>query len=310
MNRRTIVGGGAAALVGMHVPAARAQTSPAVIRIGIAPNDSSLVPLYAQEQGFFQQANLNVELQTISNGVAQVVLAGGVDVGVVDCVQVGNALIHGFPTVAFAGGCMYSKQSPTLVLVTAKSGAMHTARDLEGQTIAVPSAKSLSSSMTTEWLRVNGADPDKVKFIEMAFPQMNTALERGTIAAAVNGEPFLSDAKAVQRALGVPFDAMGKPFYVNVYAASRDWLTANAALAHRLSTALYAAARWANAHRPETAVIESRYTKLPLDVAQTMARNVFATSFEPQLMQPVLDIATKYQLMTRAVRASEIALPE
>lgn len=308
MNRRAFGVAGAAALAAARLPA-RAQTSPAPIRLGIAPNDSSLVPLYAQEQGFFQQAGLNVELQTISNGVAQVVLAGGVDVGVVDCVQIGNALIHGFPMVAFAGGCMYSKQSPTLVLVTAKSSAIHTARDLEGQTVAVPSAKSLSSSMTTEWLRVNGADPDKVKMLEMAFPQMNTALDRGTIGAAVNGEPFLSDAKAVQRQLGVPFEAMGKPFYVNVYAASRDWLAANPALAHRLSLALYAAARWANGHRPETAVIESRYTKIPLDVAQTMARNVLNTSFNPQLMQPVLDIATKYQLMTRSVRAAEIAVP-
>jgi NitT/TauT family transport system substrate-binding protein len=309
MNRRAFAGAGAAALVGTSMPPARAQTSAAPIRIGIAPNDSSLVPLYAQEQGFLQQANLNVELQTISNGVAQVVLAGGVDVGVVDCVQIANALIHGFPTVAFAGGCTYSKQSPTLVLVTAKSGPIRTARDLEGQTIAVPSSKSLSSSMTTEWLRVNGGDPDKVKVIEMAFPQMNTALDRGTIAAAVNGEPFLSDAKAVQRALGVPFDAMGKPFYINVYAASRDWLAANPALAHRLSTALYAAARWANTHRPESAAIESRFTKIPLNVAQTMARNAFGTSFDPPLMQPVLDIAAKYQLTSRAVRAAEIAVP-
>ena len=163
--------------------------------------------------------------------------------------------------------------------------------------------------MTSEWLRVNGADPDKVKVIEMAFPEMNTALERGTIAAAVQGEPFLSDAKAEQRALGIPFEAMGKPFYVNVYAASRDWLTNNTALAHRLATTLYTTARWANADRPDSAAIESRFTKLPLDVVQTMARNVFATSFDPQLMQPVLDIAARYQLTARAVRAPEIALP-
>ncbi|MGA2391923.1 MAG: ABC transporter substrate-binding protein [Candidatus Lustribacter sp.] len=308
MNRRTLLGAGAAAALSTRVAAAGAQTA-STVRIGIAPNDSSLVPEYALEQGFFRQAGLDVELQTISNGVAQVVLAGGVDVGVVDCVQVANALIHGFPTVAFAGGCVFSKQSPTLVLVTEKSSAIHGARDLVGQTLAVPSAKSLSSSMTSEWLRINGVDPATVKVIEMSFPQMNAALERGTIAAAVQGEPFLSDAKAEQRQLGVPFEAMGKPFYVNVYAASRDWINANPALAHRVAAALYDAGRWANAHRPETAVSESRFTKIPLDVAQTMARNVFATSFDPQLMQPVLDIAGRYQLTTRTVRAQEIAQP-
>jgi NitT/TauT family transport system substrate-binding protein len=161
--------------------------------------------------------------------------------------------------------------------------------------------------MAVEWLRVNGADPAKVKFIELPFPDMNTDLERGSIAAALQGEPFLSNARAEQRAIGIPFEAMGKPFYINVYAASRDWLTNNGPAAHRLAGILYDVARWVNTHRPESATIESRLTKLPLDVAQTMARNVFATSFDIQLMEPILDVGIRYQLTARAVHAQEIA---
>ena len=171
----------------------------------------------------------------------------------------------------------------------------------------MPALKSLSASMAAEWVRVNGGDPGKVKWLELPFPDMNTDLDRGSIAAALQGEPFLSNAKATQRALGVPFEAMGKPFYINVYAASRDWLTNNGPLARRLTAAFYDAARWTNAHRPESAAIESRITKIPLEIAQTMARNVFATSFDPTLMQPELDVGLRYQLMPRAVRAQELA---
>jgi NitT/TauT family transport system substrate-binding protein len=310
VNRRALIGAGTAALFAGQRAPVRAQTS-APIRIGINLNDSSLGPAYALEQGLFRQAGLNVELQNFSNTntTAQAIVAGALDVGVVDCIAVANAFIHGFPLAAFAGGCLFAKSSPTLVMVTAKSSAIHGPRDLENQTVGVPALKGLSASMAIEWLRVNGADPSKVKFLELPFPDMNTDLERGSIAAALQGEPFLSNAKAEQRALGVPFEAMGKPFYINVYAGSRDWLTNNAPAAHRLARVFYDVARWANTHRPESATIESRLTKLPLDVAQTMARNVFATSFDPQLMEPILNVGVRYQLTSRAVHAQEIAFP-
>jgi hypothetical protein len=38
-----------------------------------------------------------------------------------------------------------------------------------------------------------------------------------------------------------------------------------------------------------------------------MARNTFATSFDPQLIEPVLNIGAKYLLTERPVHASEIA---
>jgi NitT/TauT family transport system substrate-binding protein len=311
LSRRALIGTGAAALFATQRLPARAQTSPVPIRIGINLNDSSLGPAYALDQGLFRQAGLNVELQNFSNTntTAQAIAAGGIDVGVIDCIALANAFIHGVPLAAFAGGCLFAKSSPTLVLVTAKTSAIHGPRDLENQTVAVPVLRGLSTSMAIEWVRVNGADSSKVKFIELPFPDMNTDLQRGSIAAALQGEPYLSDAKAEQRALGVPFEAMGKPFYINVYAASRDWLANNATMAHRLTGVLYDVARWANAHRAESATIESRLTKLPLDVAQTMARNVFATSFDPQLIEPVLNVGARYQLTSRAVHAQEIAFP-
>jgi NitT/TauT family transport system substrate-binding protein len=310
MNRRMLLGTGTAALLSTRVSAARAQTN-APIRIGITLNDSGLGAAYAQDQGYFQKAGLNVDVQPFGNAStsAQAITAGAIDVGVVDCLQVANAFIHGIPLAVFAGNCLFAKESPTLVMVTSKSSPFHTPRDLENQTIGVVNLKSLSASAANEWLRVNGADPAKVKFFELPFPDMNTALERGTIAAALQGEPFLSAAKANQRPLGIPFEAIGKSFYVNVYAASRTWLAANGPLAHRLASALYDTNRWVNSHRADSAAVESKFTKLPLETARTMARNTFATTFDPQLISPVLDIGARYQLIDRVVRASEIAYP-
>ena len=110
-----------------------AQTLP-TIRVGYGLNDSGLVPAYAVDQGFFKAAGLNVELTpfTNANGGVQAMLAGAIDVGVVDCISVANAFVHGFPIAAFAGGCAFAKTSPTLVMVTQKTSAIRGPKDLEG----------------------------------------------------------------------------------------------------------------------------------------------------------------------------------
>ncbi len=223
-----------------------------------------------------------------------------------DTINVANASLHGLPLSVFAGNVLFSKAEPTLVLITGKTSAYRTAKDLENTNVGVVSVKSLSSSSVLEWLRVNGTDPAKVKLFELTFPEMNTALARGSISAALQGEPFLSAGKADMRVLGVPFEAVGTAFYINIYAASRPWLSANAATAKKIASVLYDAGRWANTHRAESAAIESRYLKLPLDVTRNMAHSVFATSFDPALISPVLDLGARYQLTPRPVQASEI----
>jgi NitT/TauT family transport system substrate-binding protein len=310
MKRRQLLATGAVAVFASRLPAAGAQM-PTAVRIGVTVNDSGIVPVYAKEQGFFEKAGVNVEIQLLTNtgAAAQALVAGAIDIAVVDALQVANAVIHGIPMVCIAGGCAFSKDAPTLVMVTNKNGPIHVPKDLENQTVGVIAHKSLSASIADEWMRVNGGDPAKMKLFELTFPNMNAALERGTIAAALQGEPFLTAGKETQRALGVPFEALGVPFYVNVYAARRAWVAENPVAAKSVVAALFEASKWANTHRPESAAIESRITKIPPEIARRMARNVFATSYEPKLLDPVLEIGARYKLTDRLVKSAEIALP-
>ena len=62
--------------------------------------------------------------------------------------------------------------------------SIRSAKELEGQTVAVGTLVSLTSVSLRMWLAQNGADPAKVQFIEMKFGEMPAALERGTVAAA------------------------------------------------------------------------------------------------------------------------------
>jgi ABC-type nitrate/sulfonate/bicarbonate transport system substrate-binding protein len=112
------------------------------------------------------------------------------------------------------------------------------------------------------------------------------------------------------RRLGSPYDAVAKKFVISDWFATRSWLSANPAAVTRLIEVIYQTARWANSHRDESAPILAKYTKIDLDVIRKMRRVSYATSFQPQLIQPVLDTALTYGGLPRQIEASElIAVP-
>jgi NitT/TauT family transport system substrate-binding protein len=307
LSRRRALRLGLAAPFALSAPAA--AQSPAV-RIGAGTDDAFMQPYWAADLGFFRRANLDVQIMTVGPVAGVPATVGGtLDVGMADPIVVALAVLRGFDIAYFAGGPLSTRSAPTLVLCAAKDSSIRTAKDLEGKTVAIISVRSLMQITTFEWLRKNGADETKVKFVEMHFPEMAPALARGTVDAAMIGEPFLTESKAELRPLGVPFQAVAPTFTIFGWFARRDWLAANIDLARRLAGVLYETARWANGHRDESAVIEAKYTKIALDVARAMERNPLSTSLRPGDVQPVLDIAFRYNLLSKPMRAADLIAP-
>jgi NitT/TauT family transport system substrate-binding protein len=278
------------------------------VKVGIALNDPYLEPFYARDQGFFASAGIDVSIETIANGgaIVQAAAANAIDVGVGELTQVVNAIDHGVPFAVFAGGAIHSPAEPTLVLCVAKNAPEKTAKDFEGKTIGITTLRSLPAAAVMLWLEKGGADLTKVKLFELPLSQMAPAVARGTIAAALVGEPFITDAGDALRQLAVPFDAVAPSFYIGCWYAKRDWLAKNAVAARRFADAIYAAGKWANGHRAESAAIEAKYLKLDADKLRAMRRNTFSTALDPKLMQPVLDLAVRYKMLAKPVAANEV----
>lgn len=286
--------------------AAVAQTAP--IRLGAAINDSYAEPYFAADAGFFDRAGVNVNITTFPSAPAMITAAVGnaIDVGTADVIQVGNAVNHGVPLAFFAGVGLYSSAAPTTYLCVTKESSIRSAKDLEGKTVAVVALTSISTITVHEWLHQNGADPGAVKFFEIPFSSMAPALARGTTAAALISEPFVSMSKDALRVLADTQHVIAPTYYISALFASRDWISQNAAPAKRFRDALYATARWANTHQSDTAVILSKYTKLDVDRIRAMTRVRFATALDPKLMQPVLDFAYKNGALDKQVSAKAL----
>jgi NitT/TauT family transport system substrate-binding protein len=310
ITRRRALGLAAAAPLAFAPFPARAQTLRHV-RIGAGTDDAFMQPYYAQELGLYKKANIEPEIIHAANpgAYAELLAAGGIDTGMGDPTAVAQAYVKGLPFAYFAGGPLSTRESPTLVLNVAKNSPIRNAKDLEGKTVAIISLHGTMQIATSEWLTRNGADASKVKFFELHFPEMTAALTRGTVDAALLGEPFLTENKAELRAIGVPFDTVAKVFYIFSWFARRDWIAANMDLAHALAATFYEAGKWANAHRPEALVIEAKTTKVELAVVQTMQRNPCSTSLDAAYMQPLLDMAARYKVIERPVSAAQLIYP-
>jgi NitT/TauT family transport system substrate-binding protein len=287
--------------------AALGQTLP-LVRIGCNATDLYLQPYIAQDNGFFERAGLSASIEPFANGAAnaQAVIAGAVDTGPADMIQIANAYNRGIPLAFFAGSGLYSSRQPTIQLCVAKSSPLKNPKELEGGTIALVALKSLTEAAMREWLRQNGVDATRVRLYELPYAEMSAALGRGTVSAAFIGEPFLTAAKADVRIIGSPNDTVASTFYLSAWFARREWIAANAVTVRKLRQAFYDSARWANGHHDETASTLVKYAKVEPDLIRAMKRISYDTTLDPKMMQPVLDIAVRYGLIEKAVTAQDI----
>jgi NitT/TauT family transport system substrate-binding protein len=286
----------------------RAQAT--TIRLGCGLDDAFMQPYWANELGLFKRANLDVQIFTVGPvAVVPAVIGGTIEVGMADPIQLALAINRGISLQYFAGGPLSTRQNPTLVLCVAKSSPIRSIKDLENKTIAIISVRSLMQITTTELLLRNGADPATVKFFELHFPEMAPALARGTVDAALIGEPFLTENKADIRPIGVPFDVVAPSFTIFDWLARREWLEANADVARKLAGVFYETARWVNTHTTDSAVIEAKFTKIDPQIVRTMVRNPLSTALRAADVQSVLDIATRYKLLDRPMRAADLIAP-
>jgi NitT/TauT family transport system substrate-binding protein len=289
---------------------ARAQSVP-VIRVGAVPSDLYAQPFYMDAAGLTKTYGFTLDITTFNSNaqVGTAIVGGALDVGVADLLMITNGYNRGVPFTILAAGGEYSPHNPNLFICTAKSSPFKKAADLNGLTVGVPTlVSSVAFTTTKAWFAQNGADLEKLKFVEVPLPTMAASLERGTIAAGLIPEPFLSQVPADIKLFADPYTVIGKPFLTSEWFTSRDWTAKNPDLAKRLVRAVYDSAKWANAHRDLSGRLLAKYANIDPDKVGAMRRTVYATQFNTQMLDPVLDLALRYQTIEKAVSASDLVL--
>jgi NitT/TauT family transport system substrate-binding protein len=310
MDRRSFLGTSAAlGLSGATAREARAQTlTPLTIAPLAGPSDSALY--YAQQQGWFRQAGLDLTIQPTASGPAAMsaLVGGSIQISEGNILSLAGVHAKGIPMTLIAPGSIFDASlTPSVRLVASPSSTVKSPKELAGKTVAVPSLSDLMTISTRSLIDKSGGDSDAVHFVELPPPAMGAALQAGRIDAAGMYEPFLSGALAQgARPIGVPYAALAPKFMIVAWFAYGPW-----AQTHRETVAAYVsvvnrAAAYANAHARDLIPMISGFSHIPEDVLATMQIVQIASSLDPALLQPIINAAAKYKVIPQAFPAKDI----
>ena len=202
------------------------------LRVGVIPI-VDVAPIYlGVEQGFFEEQGLDVTVDVSAGGAAAVpgLMSGGLQLAGSNTVSALLAVEKGLPITMVAPGTFGSEtegEDFSAVLVAENSDIREPA-DLAGSTIAVNTLENIGDVTISAALEEHGVDPAGVEFVEIGFPDMIPALERGQIDAAWEIEPFVTiGAESGARPVLWPYVEARPGLMVGSYLATQEYREQN-----------------------------------------------------------------------------------
>lgn len=159
----------------------------------------SVAPIYAAEiAGYYEDEGLNVTIETGAGGAEYLprLIQGEVQIAYSAYMAGIQGISEGidFRFVGHSYNTSVGDDAFVRVLTLPDSGISSVA-DLEGRTLAINTLNTLGHVMMVAAFERAGIDPATVEIVEVPFPQVAPALERGEIDAAWVGEPFATFAE-------------------------------------------------------------------------------------------------------------------
>jgi len=298
-----LIGAGLATAASPH--GASAATA---VRLTTLPVDGTALAFYANDLNYFQDAGLDVTIQTVANGavITASVISNSIDIGWSNIISLAAAYKRGLPVSIIGAGGMSVSGSLATQLMVRKDSPIHTAADLSGKVIGTTGLADVGQLAPELWVDKNGGKASAVKFIEVPFPQLPAALEAGRVDAAWLAEPFIHQAEPFARTLATCFDAVASRWMLGAWFATPAYISANRGVVDAFRTVITKTATWANANHDQSAVILAKYSHLDPAVVKEMHRITYATRPEAALIQPAIDLAARYGAIAASFPAQEL----
>ncbi|MGW0872172.1 ABC transporter substrate-binding protein [Streptomyces sp. NPDC002740] len=241
------------------------------VKLGLIPI-VDVAPVYlGVKQGFYEKHGLKLSITTAQGGAAIVpgVVSGQFQFGFSNMTSLMVAQSNNVPVQAVSNGIASTGlQGKDFGAITVKkSSPLKSAKDLEGKKVAINTLKNINETAVRESVRKAGGDPDRVKFVELAFDQMPAALDSGQIDAAMVVEPALATVKSQGGVeIASPLVDVAPNLTVAMYFTSTQYAQKNPDLVKKFQEATAESLAYADAHPDEVRQIVTTYTKIPTAV--------------------------------------------
>lgn len=315
LRRTTLLAGAAALLLaacGSGGPATPAATGTGAaggkvdqVKVGIIPI-VDVAPIYlGRQQGFFAKRNIELTLESGQGGAAIVpgVVSGQFQFGFSNVTSLLLAESKGLPLkVVVNGVASTGVQGKDFGGVVVKADSpVRSAKDLAGKTVAVNTLKNIGDTTVRASVRKDGGNPDTVKFVEMAFPDMPAAVAGGRVDAAWVVEPFLSIARAQgDRVVAWNYVDAAPDLTVATYFTSAKLAQTNPDLVARFVAAMKESLQYADANPDQARQVLTTYTKIDQKTVQSLTLPKWPVDINRASVQTLADLAVKDGLLTSA----------
>jgi NitT/TauT family transport system substrate-binding protein len=279
--------------------------------------DTAGAPLYfltyGQQQGFFEDAGLDLEI-TASTGGATVIpqlVGGDLDVAGSNVVSVLIGAGEGLPLRMVAGGTSTAEESEqdfSGLVVRADSPATSIA-DLEGQRIAVNSLRNINDIVLGSMLEEAGLSYDSVSFVELPFPDMAAAVEGGDVAAAMLIEPFLTIAEGQgMKIIGRPYSELKPGLQIGTYVMSEQFVAENPDVVEAFQEGVQATA---DSIREDPEAFRAALPEIgdvSPELAEQVRINLWRGASDEESLELIQDLMVQYELLDEPVDLDEVVV--
>ena len=282
-----------------------------VINVGYIPIGDCLQLYVADGMGFFKREGISVEKKPMQGGavIAPAVEAGGIQVGWSNAISIIIAHSKGFDFQFLTSGAI-SEEGTNRVhsLLVAKDSPIQKISDLAGKKVAINTLGNINELSMVALAYKNNLDIKKIRLLEVPFPHMETALKKGSVAAILAVEPFvtLSISHGTARYLVKSVHkTYGEKFMIASWFAKRSWVVKNPQKASAFVKAINKASDFISAHPERTTKFLVNNTKLTTDLIKKITMPSFSSKFDKSDLQRMIDMTARHNFIKKLFKAEE-----
>jgi NitT/TauT family transport system substrate-binding protein len=261
-----------------------------------------VAPLHlGKAKGFFTEQNLDLTIQSVRGGAEAVpgVVSGQFQFAFANVVSLLLAHSKGLPLKMIAAGNFSTGKADDFGGIVVPAGSpIKTMKDLEGKTVSVNQINNIVGIAVRAAMRKAGGDPDKIKLIEVPFPEVPAALSQARIDAACIVEPFLTVARSQgATVLDWAFANTGPNLMIAGYFTTKDYAKANPDVVTRFTSAINKSLAYAAEHPDEARATLLTYTKIEKPIADKLNLPVWSQQISRESIGLLADLMVQDKLM-------------
>jgi NitT/TauT family transport system substrate-binding protein len=273
----------------------------AKIKVAYLPTIDTTPLFLAIDEGLFKQEGLEVEPVLAASGADCVgkLVSNQVDFAFSSYTPFFAAKANSGADIKLVADATAATHGNAVVVTMPNSQTVRSIRDLDGKRIAITAKFTMAHLLVASQLKVNGINPDNIKWIEMPFPKMADALAKNQVDAAFLAEPFVQSA-AKQIGAYTLFDSASGPtsdIPLTGYGSTTKFVNANPRTLAAFQRAMKKATDEAQSDRAKVDPVVQKVAKVDADTARLAVEPNFVTSLDPVRIQRVVDLMVEFKAL-------------